>query len=166
MASFVISGRLLVNPAWNSWAPTERIFMKFDYFSKLFKKIQVSLKSDKNKGYVKTSVRTSAIIYRRILRARKFATKNLEKIKTRILCSMTFFLRKSCRLWNNVWKYGRARQDTDDCINYTAHAHAHCRLDTEDYKHALRICNTYCFSTATVVTRTRLNITLYVHFFL
>ena len=27
----------------------------------------------------------------------------------------------------------------------------------------LTICNTYCFSTATVVTRTRLNVKLYVH---
>jgi hypothetical protein len=44
------------------------------YFSKLFKKIQVSLKSDKSRGYVMTFVRTSVIIYRRILpRARKFA---------------------------------------------------------------------------------------------
>ena len=28
-------------------------------------------------------------------------------------------------------------------------AHALCVLNTEDYKHTLRICNTYCFSTAT-----------------
>ena len=42
-------------------------------------------------------------------------------------------------------------------------AHAHCVLDTWGYKHALRICNTYCFSTVTVVMRTRLNVTLYVH---
>jgi len=27
----------------------------------------------------------------------------------------------------------------------------------------LRICNTYCFSTATIVARTRLNVTLHVH---
>jgi len=31
------------------------------------------------------------------------------------------------------------------------------------YKHALRICNTYCFRTATMVERSRLNIALYVH---
>jgi hypothetical protein len=29
-------------------------------------------------------------------------------------------------------------------------------------KHTLTICNNYCFSTATMVTRTRLNVTLYV----
>jgi len=33
-------------------------------------------------------------------------------------------------------------------------AHAHCTLT---------ICNTYCFSTATVVARTRCNVTFYVH---
>ena len=29
-------------------------------------------------------------------------------------------------------------------------------------RHTLRICNTYCFSTATMVARRRLNVTLYV----
>jgi len=42
-------------------------------------------------------------------------------------------------------------------------AHAHCMLDPQDYKHPLRICNTYCFSTATLVARTRLSVALYVH---
>jgi len=32
-------------------------------------------------------------------------------------------------------------------------------LDTKGYRHTLRICNTYCFSTATVVTRKRFKIT-------
>ena len=36
-------------------------------------------------------------------------------------------------------------------------------LDNWCYRHILRICNTCCPSTATVVTRTRLGITLYVH---
>jgi len=31
------------------------------------------------------------------------------------------------------------------------------------HKHTLRICNTHCFSTATMVARTRLNTTLYLH---
>jgi hypothetical protein len=83
--------------------------------------------------------------------------KAVEKIKTHILCSVTLF-RKSCRLWDNVEKYCRAEQATDDNM-----AHAHCMLDTQGYKHTHRICNTYCFSTATVVAGTRLNVTLYVH---
>jgi hypothetical protein len=42
-------------------------------------------------------------------------------------------------------------------------AHEHCMLGTKGYKHTLRIRNTYCFFTVTVVARTRLNVTLYVH---
>jgi len=52
-----------------------------------------------------------------------FQTKGVEKIKTHILCSITVF-RKSCRLWDNVEKYCRAGQATDDNM-----AHAHCMLD-------------------------------------
>jgi hypothetical protein len=37
-------------------------------------------------------------------------------------------------------------------------AHALCVLDNLRYSHTLRIRNAYCFSTATVVTRTRFNI--------
>jgi hypothetical protein len=44
-----------------------------------------------------------------------FQTKVVEKIKTHFLCSITFS-RKSCRLWDNVEKYGRARQATDNNI--------------------------------------------------
>ena len=56
-------------------------------------------------------------------------------------------------------KYCRARQATDDDM-----AHAHCMLDTSGNKHTLQICNTYYFSTATIVTRTHLNVTRCVHF--
>jgi len=49
-----------------------------------------------------------------------------------------------------VEKYGTAVQATDDSI-----AHALCTLDNEGYKHTLRLCNTHCFSTATVVSRMR-----------
>ena len=69
-----------------------------------------------------------------------FRTKVVEKIKTHILCSVTFF-RKSYRLWDNVEKYCRAGQATVDNM-----AHAHCMLDTLGYKHTLRICSTGCFS--------------------
>ena len=56
-------------------------------------------------------------------------------------------------------KYCRAGQATDDKMG-----HAHCSLDTLGYKHKLRICNTYCFSTATMVMRTHLSVTLYVQY--
>ena len=37
--------------------------------------------------------------------------------------------------------------------------HAHFTLGTYSYKHIISICNIYCFSTATMVARTPLNIT-------
>jgi hypothetical protein len=86
-----------------------------------------------------------------------FQTKVVEKIKTHVLCSATFF-HKSCRLWDNVEWYCKAGQPTDDDM-----AHAHCMLDNESYRHTLSIWNTYCFSTATVVMRTRLTITSYMY---
>jgi len=42
-------------------------------------------------------------------------------------------------------------------------AHAHCTLVNLGYTYTLRIFNTYCFSTAKIVKRTRLSITFYVH---
>jgi len=83
-----------------------------------------------------------------------FQRKALEKIKTHILYSVTPF-RKSCRLWDNVEKYCRAGQDTNCNM-----AHAHCMLDTQGCRQTLRICNTFCFSTATMVARRRPNVTL------
>jgi hypothetical protein len=50
-----------------------------------------------------------------------FRTKVVEKIKTHILCSVTLF-RKSCRLWDNVEKYGTARQTGHRWQYYPAHA--------------------------------------------
>ena len=42
-------------------------------------------------------------------------TKVAENIKTHILCSIILFW-KSCHLWDNVEKYYRARQATDDNV--------------------------------------------------
>jgi hypothetical protein len=87
-----------------------------------------------------------------------FPMKIVEKIETHILCSITFlkivpFMRKREK------KCCEAGQVIDENM-----AHAHCMLDTLGYKHILKSCNTYCFSTATVVAWTRLSITLYVHY--
>jgi len=40
-------------------------------------------------------------------------------------------------------------------------AHAHSVVDNEGYRHKFSVCNTYCFSTATVVARTRPSVTLH-----
>jgi hypothetical protein len=69
-----------------------------------------------------------------------------------------FFFRKSCLLCDNVEKYCGVGQGTDYNM-----AHARCMLDDKDYKHTLRMRNTYCLSTATMAEWTRLSVTLYVH---
>ena len=67
----------------------------------------------------------------------------MEKIKTHILCSVTFF-RKSCRLWNKFEKYGGARGATNDgmldkqgymywraCARLRTRAHARVRAHAQ-----------------------------------
>jgi len=56
-----------------------------------------------------------------------------------------------------VEKYRRAGQATDDSM-----AHDHYMLYNKGYKHTLRKCNTYGFSTATMAAQTRLSVKFYV----
>ena len=57
-------------------------------------------------------------------------------------------------MWKNIVETDRPQ--------LTICVHAHCILYTNGYKRPFRIWNTYCFSTVTVVARTRLSITLYI----
>jgi hypothetical protein len=65
------------------------------------------------------------------------------------------FFRKSCRLWDKVEKCCRAREVTDNST-----AHAFCMLDNYGYRRTLRVWITYCFSTATIARRTRLDVVI------
>ena len=67
------------------------------------------------------------------------------------------FSENSSRLWDNVQKYRRAAQITADHM-----AHVHCLLDIWGHEHIRSVWNTYWLPTATMVSRTRLNITLHV----
>ena len=82
-----------------------------------------------------------------------------EKIKTHILRSIPCS-RKSCRLWENVEKYGRARQATGG--NIIRRMRCACWITKATDTHS-EIFNTYRFFTATMVTRTRLSVRLHVH---
>jgi len=64
-----------------------------------------------------------------------FPTNFVEKIKAKILFYNFFF--KLRRVWNNVEKYCRAGQATENDM-----AQARCMLGTERYKYSLRIRNT------------------------
>jgi hypothetical protein len=99
-------------------------------------------------------------------------TKVVEKIKTHILCSMTFF-RKSHRLWDNVEKYSGDWGATNDVTIWRtrvacwiskavctyAYAHAHAL----GYPYARTRKHTHTGEYVTKVSWTRLSVTLYVH---
>jgi hypothetical protein len=88
---------------------------------------QVKVSSNNNNGYLSWSTVYiyDTIYFWFLVRTRNVSHKVVEKIKTHILCSIIFFLQKYWGSWDNVGKYCRAEQVTDD--NMT---HAHCMLKT------------------------------------
>jgi len=82
-------------------------------FRKSVQKIEVSLRSDKNKGHFKW--RPIHIFFPYLahffLQWEMFQTKVVEKNKTHVLCSI-FVFRKSFRLWDNLETYCTAVQAT------------------------------------------------------
>jgi len=131
----------------------------FEYFSKIFRENSdfIKIRQEWRVLYVKTNIHFVSYLHF-FLERKMFQTKVVEDLETNILISITFFSRKSCILWVNVEKYCEEWQATDDDM-----AHAHCMSDIWGYKRTLRICNTYCFSTTTMVSRTRFSVTLYLH---
>jgi len=106
-----------------------------------FHEIQVSLKSDNNNGlYKKINVKLrSRLIF---LRLRNISDKSCTE--NQIMHFMfNSFLRKSCRLWDNVGKYCRAGQATDD--NRTRRMCFTCWRTKATGTHS--VSNTYCFPT-------------------
>ena len=87
-----------------------------------------------------------------------FQTKVAEKIKTHILCSIyIYFLNLVVYevMWKNIVEPGRP-QITVWCMRIA------CWIANSTNIHS-KICNSYCFSTAAMVTLTCLSVTLYVH---
>jgi len=71
-----------------------------------------------------------------------FQTKVVERTQKKHFLFSNFFLKIAPF---SAEKYGRAGRATDDKMT-----HACCMLNDCGYKHILGICNTYCFSMATV----------------
>ena len=136
--------------------------MKNDVLRKSVQKILGSLKSDRNNGYF-----TWRPIYifdhiSVLLKWEMFQANVLEESKPRFMWITSpppTLRRKSSRLWDTVKKCGRAGQAMGDNIIW--HMRVACWITKAT--NTLRVCNTYCFSTATIVARTHLNVTLYVH---
>jgi len=92
------------------------------------------LKSDKNSGTVLKDTYTVMITFCSVLRMRNDSDKSCREVKTHNLYSIAPPPPKSCHLWDNVNKYYRAGQATDDNM-----VHVHCMLDNLGYNYTLRI---------------------------
>jgi hypothetical protein len=127
----------------------------FSIFRKPVQKIQVSLKSDNNNGTLHEDLCTFMTIYRWILlRMRNVSDKSCrENQNTHFMFNNVF--PKILPLWDNVEKYGTARQATDD--NIIGRMRFACWITKATDTHS-EYGNTSCFSTAKMVTRTHLNI--------
>jgi len=132
------------------WTDVREIW--FDYFSKICREISSIFKSDK-----KTNIHLWSHLAQFFVQWEMSDIKVVEKIKTHILCSITFFSRKSGRFWDNVEKYCIARQAGD--VNTIRPMCIACRVPLATKTHSEYVANTYCFSTATIVPRTHLNVT-------
>jgi hypothetical protein len=66
-------------------------------FQQSVEKIQVSLNSDKNNGH--TNLHFWSYLSQFSLEWNIYRSKAVDKIKTHIICSITFFSRKLCFLW-------------------------------------------------------------------
>ena len=154
--SFVMSVRPSV---WKNSATTGWILMKFHiwFFRKSVEKIQVSLKSDNNNGYFtwrrfhiydNISLNSS---YKEM-----FETKVVEKIKTHILCPVTFFFENRAvyevisknvvepeRPQRTIWlvrvafwisKDTRAQTHVRACAPTTKHMHADALIHAHAHK--------------------------------
>jgi hypothetical protein len=123
------SSCLPVCPSVRPSARMEQLGSHWMDFHKIFRqsleKIQVSLKSDKNNRRFTWRPIHIFLSYlaQFFLGSKMFQTEVVEKIKTRVLCSITFFFNRA--VYDNVVKYCTTGQTTDDNL-----AHAHCVLDT------------------------------------
>ena len=127
------------------------------FFESLSRILKVPLKSDKNSRYftwrplyIYDSI--SVLIIMRSVSDKRCKRKNTSSpitfspkiVPLLIYCGKTWWSQMG-----NKWQYNTA--------------HAHYLLDTWGYRDTLKICNIYCFSTATVVTIIHLSVTLYVN---
>jgi len=122
--------------------------------------MHVSLKSHSSNGYL--TWRPVCIYDNNFLRSsydgKCFRLNVVKEIKTHLLWSITCF-RKSYRLWDNVEKYNRPGGARDDIRRVHISRWVPKSINT----HTFGIYNTYRFSTATIVARTRLNVTLHIN---
>jgi hypothetical protein len=128
-------------------------------FRKSVEKIQVLLKSNKNKRYFTWRlIYILSYIAHFFLEWEMFQKKSCRKNQNTYFLLSNFFFSENGAVYERMWKTLWSEQATDDCGAGALHA-GYLRLQI----HRLISCNTHCFSTTTKVARTRLSVTLYVH---
>jgi len=83
-----------------------------------------------------------------------------QKFKTSILCSINIFFFENRVVYQIMWKNTETRDSPQMTILHMCIA---CWTPMATDTHTEYVCINYCFSTAAMVTRTRLIVTLYVH---
>jgi len=94
-----------------------------------------------------------------LLRMRNVSDKSCKENQN-ILSSVTFFFSKTRAvyeiMWKNIVERGRPQMKIwQKCIA--------CRIPKATNTHKLMLSNNHCLSTATIIARTRLSVTLHVH---
>ena len=167
--SFRLSVRLSVHmeQLGSHWKDFNKIWY-LSVFLKSLEKNQFSLKSDRNKGSFFKNQYTvlKSYLAHFFWEWEMFQTKVVQKFKTQFLFN-NFFFRKSFRLRENVDKYCRTGQAT---WQYGALHVGYLRLQIHTQYIINIIVILYLLvifylllSTTTMVARTRLNVTLYIH---
>ena len=127
----------------------------FQDFSKICRVSSSFIKIGQQKivMYMKTNIQLLSYLAHFFWEWETFQANFVDKIKTHVLCSVPCFI-KSWRCWDNVVKYCRVGQATDDNMAHALQIHK------------IRLCNTLFFSTVVMVSvaRTRLCVTLYPSF--
>ena len=121
--------------AWKKQAPTGRIFIKY-YIAVFFENLSRKLYFHQNRTGIKGILQEQTFTFLAIsspfiLRMKNVSDKAVEKIKTHILCSITFF-RKPRRyevMWKNIVEPGwpettRWRTRNACCINQATNTHS------------------------------------------
>ena len=129
-------------------------------FRKSVEKIQVSLKSDKNKEYFTRRQKSLFIISRSfLLIMRNVSDKTCRENQNTHVVFSTFLENRAvyAKMWKNIVERGRPRMTIRRmCIA--------CWIPKATNTHTRRLCNTQCFSASTMVARTRLSVTLRVRY--
>ena len=95
--------------AWNNWVSTGQLFRKFYieiFFENLSRKFKLNQNLTRIAGTLRADLHTFMIIYRWILlRMRNISDKFVEKTKTHILWSITFFfIFENLAVYEIMWK--------------------------------------------------------------